>query len=60
MGVGWHLLYLVFCNEGLHLFNFLGDGFFILITKRGFSPLQPSQQSFQQLLFGNEPSQSTC
>ena len=52
-------IYLVFCNEGFHLFNLLRDDLFIPVAQCGFSPLQPGQQGFQQLLLGDESCQGT-
>lgn len=56
--VGWgDVCYLVLRDEGFHLFNLLGDDLLVPVAQRGFGPLQPGQQGFQQLLLCDEPSQ---
>ena len=44
-------------DEGFHLFDLLGDDLLVPVAQRGFGPLQPGQQGFQQLLLCDEPSQ---
>lgn len=44
-------------DEGFHLFDLLGDDLLVPLGQRGFSPLQPGQQGFQQLLLCDEPGQ---
>ena len=47
-------LYLVFCYEGFDLLHLLWQQLLVLVVEAALGPLQPAQQTLQQLLGGQQ------